>query len=123
MVALLLAFSIAIVVAVIILGIFWVAHTLQEKLKKGWKIIPPRDRNIVKDPLDLTLTDQSTTWKHHSSRTLTCSKCKKEVSHEEFMTDTCNDCGLVRIHVRHEKTNTRHIWDGVRWKLQTRKSQ
>jgi hypothetical protein len=80
----------------------------------------PSTPTTIKDPNDLTLTESSTEWTSTTKVKNECPKCKKEVSHNEFMASICNTCGDVRMERSLEIVSSRKIWNGKSWDFQYR---
>ena len=72
----------------------------------------PRGHEIPKNPMDWSLTSTSTKWSYESF----CAFCKTTSSHEEFMSDMCDDCGCHGNMM--SKRSFRKIWNGKEWVLQ-----
>jgi len=81
----------------------------KKKIDKSLPEAVTQEALKAKDPMDWTLTEESTEWQAERY----CSICFKHIGHYEVMSNICNGCGSYsHIYSRRAK---RKIFNGLKW--------
>jgi len=64
-----------------------------------------------KDPMDWSLTPNSTQWEIDSY----CPQCKSRTGYSERMCGICNSCGYSFVYLALSYRSYRKIWNGKKW--------